>query len=129
VYRRDTISAMIEVLAPVLAAIAGLAVVWTLVLLIRDHPIDNLVFWILGLVEIGLLALSVAGIVGLIRTDRDISGPTFVAYLVATPLILPAAVLWGVAERNRSGTAVVLVGAIAIPALMLRIHVIWTGTG
>lgn len=120
---------MIEVLAPALAAIAGLAVVWIVVLLIRDHPIDNLVFWILAVVEVGLLVLTVAGIVGLIRTDRAVSGPTFVAYLIATPLILPAAVLWGIAERNRSGTAVVLVGAVAIPVLMLRIHMIWTGTG
>jgi hypothetical protein len=120
---------MIDVLTPVLAGAAGLAVLWIVVLLIRNAGIDNLAFWILAIVEVGLLVLSVAGIVGLLRTDRDVSGPTFVAYLIATPLILPAAVLWGLAERNRSGTAVVLVGAAAIPVLMLRIHMIWTGTG
>lgn len=120
---------MIDVLTPVLAGVAGLAVLWIVALLIRNHPVDNLVFWILAVVEVGLLVLTVAGIVGLVRTDRTVSGPTFVAYLLATPLILPAAVLWGVAERNRSGTAVVLVGAISIPVLMLRIHMIWTGTG
>jgi len=120
---------MIDVMTPTLAAIAGVAVLWIVVLLIRDHPIDNLAFWILAVVEVGLLVLTVAGIVGLIRTERDVSGPTFVAYLIATPLILPAAVLWGLAERNRSGTAVVLVGVVSIPVLMLRIHMIWTGTG
>lgn len=120
---------MIEVLASALAAIAGLAVLWIVVLLIRDRAIDNLAFWIMAVVEVGLVVLTVAGIVGLVRTDRAIAGPTFVAYLIATPLILPAAVAWGIAERNRSGTAVVLVGAVAIPVLMLRIHMIWTGTG
>jgi len=120
---------MIDVLTPVLAGAAGLAVLWIVVLLIRNAAIDNLAFWILAVVEVGLLVLSVAGIVGLVRTGRDVSGPTFVAYLIATPLILPAAVLWGIAERNRSGTAVVLVGAVGIPVLMLRIHMIWTGTG
>lgn len=120
---------MIDVLTPVLAGAAGLAVLWIIVLLILNRSIDNLVFWSLAVVEVGLLVLTIAGIVGLVRTEREISGPTFVAYLLATPLILPAAVLWGVAERNRSGTAVVLVGAVAIPVLMLRIHMIWTGTG
>lgn len=120
---------MIDVLTPVLAGVAGLAVLWIVVLLIRDVAIDNFTFWILAVVEVGLLVLTVAGIVELIRTDGHVSGPTFVAYLIATPLILPAAVLWGLAERNRSGTAVVLVGVVSVPVLMLRIHMIWTGTG
>lgn len=120
---------MIDVATSVLAAAAGLAVLWLVILLIRDAAVDNLAFWILAVVEAGLVVLTVAGIIGLVRTDRDVSGPTFVAYLIATPLILPAALAWGIAERNRSGTAVVLVGAVAIPVLMLRIHTIWTGTG
>jgi hypothetical protein len=120
---------VIDVLTPVLAGIAGLAVLWIVSLLIRNAAVDNLTFWILAVVEVGLIVLTVAGIVGLIRTDRQVSGPTFVAYLLATPLILPAALAWGIAERNRSGTTVVLVGALAIPVLMLRIHMVWTGTG
>jgi hypothetical protein len=125
----DTIGAVIDVLPPALAGVAGLAVLWILVLLIRNRSIDNLAFWILAVLEVGVLVLGVAGVIGLVRTTRHVSGPIFVAYLLATPLILPAAVLWGLAERNRSGTAVVLVGVVAIPALMLRIHMIWTGTG
>jgi hypothetical protein len=120
---------MIDVLTSVLAGAAGLAVVWIVVLLIRNAAIDTLCFWILAVVEVGLIVLTVVGIIDLIRTDRTVSGPTFVAYLIATPLIMPAAFAWGIAERNRSGTAVVLVGAVAIPVLMLRIHMIWTGTG
>jgi hypothetical protein len=94
---------VIDVLTPALAIAAAVPAVWSLVLVIRNKPMDTLTFWMIAVVEVG--------------------------YLIATPLILPATVAWGIAERNRSGAAVVMVGCLAIPVLMLRIHSIWTGTG
>ncbi len=118
---------MIEPLAVGIAVAAAVPVLWSLVLIVRRRPIDDLMVWMVAVIELALIVLAVGGVVGLVRTDRAVSGPTFVAYLIGVPLILPAAVLWGAAERTRAGTLVVFVAALAIPVLMLRVLQVWAG--
>lgn len=36
------------------------------------------------------------------------------------------AVFWSLAERTRSGTAVLIVGIFAVGVMVLRLHSIWT---
>lgn len=118
---------MFDLLTVGIAGAALLVVVWLLVLIARNKPMDDVTVWALVLIELAVLTLSVTSFVLLARTDRDVSAGIFITYLVVTPLVLPAGVLWAAAERTRAGTAVVLVAAIAMPALMLRIHTVWAG--
>jgi hypothetical protein len=93
---------------------------------IRGRPSDDLLLGGVVLVELALLAQLVIGLVALGRTDRDVEAVTFVSYLVGSVLILPVAVFWSLAERTRSGTAVLIVGIFAAGVMVLRLHSIWT---
>ncbi|MFY0408267.1 hypothetical protein [Solicola sp. PLA-1-18] len=119
---------MIEVFAysvAVVALLVGLAAGW---LMVRDHRVNNPLFYAAAALEVLLLALLVTGCVALSRTDRDVDGVTFVSYLVTVAVIPPAAILWGIAEKSRWGTGVVVVGMITVAALCARLTDIWTGT-
>ena len=48
-----------------------------------------------------------------------------VGYLVGSLLVLPAAFVWSVGERSRSGTGVLLVAVVVVPVLFLRLHQLW----
>ena len=58
---------------------------------------------------------------------RDVDGVLFVSYLVTVLVIPPAAVLWGVAEKSRWGTGVVLVAMLTVAVLVIRVLGIWQG--
>jgi len=49
----------------------------------------------------------------------------YVGYLVGSLLVLPAAFVWSVGERSRSGTGVLLVAVVVVPVLFLRLHQLW----
>jgi hypothetical protein len=55
-----------------------------------------------------------------------VSVATYVGYLVGALVILPLAAGWAWAERNRNGTAVLLVGVLVVPVLFVRLHDIWS---
>jgi hypothetical protein len=44
---------------------------------------------------------------------------------VGSLVVLPAAFLWAAGERTRSGTAVLLVGVLAVVFLFLRLQQLW----
>jgi hypothetical protein len=67
-------------------------------------------FYAIAAVEIGTIVLLIVGIIGLNRTTREIEGALLISYLVTLVLVPPVAVLWGVAEKSRWGTGVVLIG-------------------
>jgi hypothetical protein len=80
----------------------------------------------LGVLEILLLVLVgmvVAQLVGGGRPDGGLA--TLIGYLVATPLVPFAGVLWGAMERSRWGPAVVAVAGLVAAVLMVRLHEIW----
>src|SRR5690606_25346713 len=95
----------------------------------RGYQFSNPLFYVLAAVEIGLVAALVGGIVALGRTDRDVEGVLFVSYLVTTVLIPPAAVVWGVTDRSKWGTGVVVVAMVTVAALVLRVLQIWETPG
>ena len=100
-----------------------------LVLIVLDRHVGTPLVVAAGVLELGLLVQCVVGIVQLTTTDRDVAGVTFVGYLVGMLLVLPAATAWSLGERSRSGTAVLLVGALVVPVLVLRVQQIWTAPG
>jgi len=110
-----------------LAAVAG--ALWSFVLLLLKRPVGLVVLLgFLGLVELGLLAQAVLGIVALAGDNRSIEGLTFVCYLVGSLLILPAAAWWARAERSRWGVGVLLVACLVVPIMILRMNQVWAGS-
>lgn len=106
-------------LSLLLAALAGAYVA-------RDRLTDRWLLVPAAVLELGLLAQLVVGVVRLAGTDRDVSGATFVGYLVGLLLILPAAAFWARGEPSRAGTAVWVVAGLVVPFLLLRLDTIWT---
>ncbi|MDV6012706.1 hypothetical protein [Haloechinothrix sp. LS1_15] len=120
---------MPELLPNALTIAALLTAAWTLIPLVRDRGPDRILLGALALIEIGLIVLAVLGIVALTGTDREIDTLSFVAYLIGTLFILPVATAWALAERSRWGNAVLLIGCLAIPVMILRMNQIWAGEG
>jgi hypothetical protein len=122
---------MIELLAAVLTYVALAAAVWSAVLVITNKPIQLREWhglWLYGLVallEVGLLAQLVAGIVKVATDDRQIETATFIGYLAATVLVPPLAGFWALLERTRWGPVVMVVGCLTIPVLIIRLGDVW----
>ncbi|MFL6123428.1 hypothetical protein [Actinophytocola sp.] len=124
---------MIEVLAAVLTYVALAGAVWAAVLVIANKPVELREWhglWLYGglvLLEVGLLAQLVVGIVELATGDRAIETATFIGYLVTTVLVLPVAGFWALLERTRWGPVVMVVGCLTIPVLIIRLRQVWDG--
>ena len=101
------------------------AMVYALVLAARNKRIDWTVLGVLGVVEVLLVAQLVVGIVQLSGTDRDVSGPFFVGYLIGSLLILPIGAFWALAESSRWGAGALAIACLVIPILELRLHDLW----
>ena len=99
--------------------------VYALVLAARNKRIDWTVLGVLGVVEILLVAQLVVGIVQLSGTDRDVSGPFFVGYLIGSLLILPIGAFWALAESSRWGAGALAIACLVSPILELRLHDLW----
>jgi hypothetical protein len=109
--------------------IAGTAAVLAIVHLVRDRPVQDGMYLVLAVIEVMLLVQLVMGAVRLSGTDRDVSGVLFVSYLVGVVLALPIGAFWSLAERNRAGTAVLLLAVLTVVGLELRLDAIWGGAG
>ncbi len=122
---------MIGILATVLTFVALAGALWAAVLVVANKPIQLREWhglWLYGLavlVELGLLAQLVIGVVRLVGEDRPVDGHTFVGYLVASLLVLPLAAFWALAERTRWGPAVMVVGFLVVPVLIVRLRQLW----
>ena len=103
--------------------IAGLAAMHTA----RKQLFGNPLFYAITVLEIVLIGLLIGGCIALGRTSRDVDGVLFVSYLVTVVVIPPAAVLWGIAEKSRWGTGVVVVAMLSIAVLLIRLLGIWQG--
>lgn len=122
---------MIDALSAALTWTAVAAAVWALALvllnrpLLVDKPASGLLVVLLLIIEVGLLAQAVIGFVRLAGTDRAVDGLSFGGYLLGGLLLLPLAVFWSMAERSRWGMAVVVVGALLVPVVIVRLNDLW----
>jgi hypothetical protein len=121
----STRSAVLADLATALTLAALVCAAWSLALVVLNRTPGTAMLGVLALLELGLLAQAVIGVVKLAGTDRQVSGITFVGYLVASLLIVPAAVFWSLAERTRWGTTVLLVGCLVVPVVIVRMDQVW----
>lgn len=118
---------MVDVLSVTLVALSLAAMVFAAVLAVLDRRINWWLLGLLGVVEVGLLAQAVIGIIQLTGTDRDVSGITFVGYLVGALIVLPLGALWALAESSRWGAGALAIACLVIPVLVFRLDVIWAG--
>jgi hypothetical protein len=118
---------MIDVLSVILVALAVLAAIGAIVLTALNKPVGWSLLIGIAVVELVALVQLVVGIVQLAGTDRDVSGVTFVAYLVAAVLALPIGTLWALTERSRWGPGVLAVACLVVPVLVLRLDQVWSG--
>jgi hypothetical protein len=109
-----------------IVALSLAAAVYAVVLAARNKRIDWTVLGALAVVEVGLLAQLVVGIVQFAGTDRDVSGPFFIGYLIGALIVLPIGAFWALAEASRWGAGALAIACVVIPILELRLHDLWT---
>lgn len=107
--------------------LSGITAVILGVHLVRDRPVEDGLYLLLGITELVLLGQLVGGCIALGHTERAVEGPLFVSYLVGVTLALPIGAFWSLAERSRAGTAVVLLAVLTVVALEVRLDAIWAG--
>jgi hypothetical protein len=124
---------VINPLAVVLTTLALVAAAGALALVIANRPLalrtrpTTALLALAVLLEVGLIGQAVIGVVELTGTTRSIEGLTFVGYLIGPVVVLPVAAVWGLTERTRFGPAVLAVGCVSIPVMILRLTQIWAG--
>ena len=67
----------------------------------------------------------VVGIAQFAGTDRDVSGPFFIGYLIGALIILPIGAFWALAESSRWGAGALAIACLVIPIVELRLHDLW----
>lgn len=118
---------MINQLATAVALLAAVVSVWAAWRTIRHSGVTDAVFYAVAAVEVGTLAMLVAGIIGLSSTERDVDGALLLSYLISLILVPPIALVWGVAEKSRWGTGVVLIGMWTVFVMTIRVMQVWHG--
>lgn len=111
----------------VATALALLLAVIAVVHIAGNRPVGRFLVGCVALLEIVLLVFVVVAIAQLIGSDRDISRATLIGYLLGAVAIPPVALLWSLDERDRYGTAVLLVALLVLPVMVLRLQQIWAG--
>ena len=106
-------------------ALAGAA--WAALLTVLDRPMGDPLFWLLAVVELGLVAAVIGGGIALAGTGRDVDAVTFVGYLAAVWLVLPVGVAWAASEKSRWGSGVLLVACLTVAVMVLRLQQLWAG--
>jgi hypothetical protein len=109
-----------------LSILCAVLVLQLVVLIVRDVRPGRATYALLALVEAGLVAQLVLGLVRVFGDHEGVSVAPYVGYLVGALAILPLAAGWAWAERTRSGTGVLLVGVLVVPVLFVRLHDLWS---
>jgi uncharacterized membrane protein len=118
---------VIEPFHTVLVVVSLALAVATAVYVVLGRSPDTPLVGAMALLEAALVAQLVVGVVQLVDDDRSTSPVVFVGYLIGILLVLPAGVLWSLAERSRSGTAVLIIACLTVTFLLLRLGQLWHG--
>jgi hypothetical protein len=118
---------VINQVATAVALLSAVVAVWAVWKTIRHSHITDAVFYAVSAVEVGTVVLLIAGIIGLTSTDRHVDGALLLSYLITLILVPPVALVWGVAEKSRWGTGVVLIGMWTVSVMAIRVMQVWHG--
>jgi hypothetical protein len=109
----------------VLGMVCLVVVLWLALLIVLDRLPNDYLYAALALLEVGLLAQLVVGLVKVAGDHGGVNVAAYVGYLVGSLVILPVGFLWSAGERTRAGTGVLLVAVLVVPVLFLRLHELW----
>jgi len=113
-----------------LTALCLLSAVWLVVLLVRDRVPGRYLLNLLAVVELGLVAHLVVGIVHVTSdAGNGVSTWEYIGYLIGATLFVPVGVVWSSGERSRGGTGVLLVAVLIVPFMFVRLADIWAAGG
>jgi hypothetical protein len=118
---------MIDAVAYSVGWLSLAVALWAAWKTIRHTRISDAMFYAIAAIEVGTIVLLVAGIAGLASTQRDIDAAVLVSYLITLVLIPPVALVWGVAEKSRWGTGVILIGMWTVWIMSFRVLQVWHG--
>jgi hypothetical protein len=111
-----------------LSALCFLSALWLVVLLVRDRTPDRVLLNVMAVIELGLVAHLVLGIIRISDAPARVSGATYIGYLVGALLLVPAGVVWSSGEKSRGGTGVLLLAVLLVPFMFVRLADIWAGS-
>jgi hypothetical protein len=109
----------------VMGVVSIVVAVWLAVLIVADRQPNDYVYGALALLEVGLVAQLVVGLVRVSGDHGGVNVAAYVGYLVGALVILPVGFVWSLGERTRAGTGVLLVAVLVVPVLFLRLHQLW----
>lgn len=92
---------------------------------IRHARISDAMFYAIAAVEVGTIVLLISGVAALVSTEREVDSAVMVSYLVTLVLIPPVALVWGVAEKSRWGTGVIIIGMWTVGIMAIRVLQVW----
>ena len=120
---------MIQGLTYAVVALACLLLLGSTYYAWRDRLIDDRLLVVALLLEVGLVAMLVLGLVGLEHVDDSTEKATFVAYLVSLPLIPIGTSLLTIKEKSRWAMGSMALGAFAVAVMVARLQQIWNMYG
>ncbi|MEU8344542.1 hypothetical protein SAMN05443665_1004109 [Actinomadura meyerae] len=120
---------MTDVLGTVIIVVALLTAGYALVSALRNRAMDLGHLVALGALEALLVAQAVVAFVKLSGGGGPDGTATFVGYLLGSLLIPAAGAGWGLLERTRWGSGVIVVAGVAVAVMVVRMNQLWSGTG
>lgn len=116
---------MVAAVSVVIGAASVLTALYAAWLVVRNRLTDVPLLIACGVVELLLVGQTVVGVVELVATDRPVSVPVFVGYLLTALLVVPIGLLWGLLEHSRWGPAVVAAASLVVLVLLYRLSMVW----
>jgi hypothetical protein len=117
---------MIDPLAYLVVALAGVATIWGVVTAVANKPPGKAQLLFAAGVEVVTVVQSIIAAAKLAAGFRPVELATTIGYLIGIVILIPIAWLWANAERNRFSGIVLAVAALAVLAMTLRLLVLWT---
>ena len=119
-----------EVVQALVGVGCAVAVLWIVVLLVRDRvPGRGLLNVLAGIEALLVLHLVLGAVRAFADAPAGLATWEYLGYLLGAVLLVPAGVVWSSGERTRGGTGVLLVAVLVVPFMFLRLHDIWAQAG
>jgi hypothetical protein len=117
---------MIDALAYVVVALAGVAAIWGIVTAIANKPPGKAQLLYAAGLEAVTAVQSIIAAAKLIGGFRPVELATTIGYMIGIVILIPIAWFWANVERSRFSGVVLAVAALGVLAMTLRLLVLWT---
>lgn len=92
---------------------------------LTSRLVDDRLLLVVGLLEVALIAQTIAGLVNGVGRTTDFERPVFFAYLLTVPFVAPFATFLALKEKTRWSMAVVVGSSAVVGVLVGRLVQIW----